>query len=54
MRRGRVVEQRPDARRARPRREHPYTRLLLSSVPQPGWDLETVIRIRRELESTAT
>ena len=49
MRRGRVVEQRPTVDvLAAP--EHPYTRLLLSSVPEPGWDLDAISRIRREAQ----
>jgi ABC-type glutathione transport system ATPase component len=45
MRRGVVVEQRPtvDVLSAP---EHPYTRLLLSSVPHPGWDLDAISRMR--------
>ena len=47
MRRGVVVEQRPtiDVLGAP---EHPYTRLLLSSVPRPGWDLDAISAMRRE------
>jgi peptide/nickel transport system ATP-binding protein len=29
--------------------EHPYTRLLMASVPRPGWDLDAVRRLRREV-----
>jgi peptide/nickel transport system ATP-binding protein len=45
MRRGVVVEQRPtvDVLSAP---EHPYTRLLLSSVPHPGWDLDAISAMR--------
>ncbi len=48
MRRGVVVEQRP-TRDVLDAPEHPYTRLLLSSVPRPGWDLEAIGRLRREV-----
>ena len=43
MRRGVVVEQRP-TRDVLDAPEHPYTRLLLSSVPRPGWDLDAIAR----------
>jgi len=52
MRRGVVVEQRPTAD-VLSAPEHPYTRLLLSSVPRPGWDLEAISKMRREAISTA-
>ncbi|WP_201761930.1 MULTISPECIES: ABC transporter ATP-binding protein [unclassified Nonomuraea] len=43
LHRGVVVEQGPVARvLAEP--EHPYTRLLLDSVPRPGWDPAKVVR----------
>ena len=29
--------------------EHPYTKLLLASVPEPGWDPAAVARARREV-----
>jgi oligopeptide transport system ATP-binding protein len=46
MRRGRVVEAGPTAQvLAEPR--HPYTRLLLDSVPQPGWDPRRLTEERR-------
>lgn len=45
MRRGQVVEQRPTAD-VLSAPEHPYTRLLLSSVPRPGWDLDAIGRLR--------
>ncbi len=49
MYRGRTVEHRPVADLlAAP--EHPYTRLLLSSVPHPGWDPEAIGAGRRGLE----
>lgn len=47
MRRGVVVEQRPTAD-VLSAPEHPYTRLLLSSVPHPGWDLDAISQMRRE------
>ncbi|WP_042430787.1 ATP-binding cassette domain-containing protein [Streptacidiphilus anmyonensis] len=46
--RGRPVEHRPMADLL-DAPEHPYTRLLLDSVPRPGWDPETIARRRREL-----
>ena len=47
MHRGRAVEQgRPARCSAAP--EHPYTRLLLSSLPRPDWDLAAISRMRRE------
>ena len=48
MRRGVVVEQRP-TRDVLDSPEHPYTRLLLSSVPRPGWDLDAIAALRREV-----
>jgi oligopeptide transport system ATP-binding protein len=46
MRRGRVVEAGPTARvLAEP--QHPYTRLLLDSVPRPGWDPRRLAEERR-------
>lgn len=49
MRSGTVVESGPTERvLADP--QHAYTRLLLDSVPRPGWDLERVRRGRLELE----
>ena len=48
MRRGIVVEQRP-TRDVLDSPEHPYTRLLLSSVPRPGWDLDAIAALRREV-----
>ncbi|MFF0479202.1 ABC transporter ATP-binding protein [Streptomyces sp. NPDC004284] len=48
MRRGQVVEAGPTAEvLAAPR--HPYTRLLLESVPRPGWDPEAIAAARRAL-----
>jgi len=48
MRRGRVVESgRTPQVLADPR--HPYTRLLLDSVPRPGWDLKRIAAARRAL-----
>lgn len=50
LRRGLVVEQGP-THRLLSAPEHPYTRLLLSSVPSPGWDLEAISRLRREVSA---
>ncbi|SBV04644.1 ATPase components of various ABC-type transport systems, contain duplicated ATPase [Streptomyces sp. Ncost-T6T-1] len=48
MRKGRVVESGPTAEvLAAP--QHPYTRLLLESVPRPGWDPEAIAAARRAL-----
>ncbi|WP_432082817.1 ABC transporter ATP-binding protein [Streptomyces sp. WAC 04229] len=48
MRRGRVVEAGPTAEvLAAP--QHPYTRLLLESVPRSGWDPEAIASARRAL-----
>ncbi|MFG2882734.1 ABC transporter ATP-binding protein [Streptomyces sp. NPDC048297] len=48
MRRGAVVEAGPTAEvLAAP--QHPYTRLLLESVPRPGWDPELISAARRAL-----
>ncbi|MFD8014632.1 ABC transporter ATP-binding protein [Streptomyces sp. NPDC058955] len=48
MRRGRVVEAGRTAEvLAAP--EHPYTRLLLDSVPRPGWDPAAIAAARRAL-----
>ncbi|GIG61599.1 hypothetical protein Lfu02_59710 [Longispora fulva] len=48
MRQGRVVEAGPTDRvLAEP--EHPYTRLLLESVPRPGWDPRRIAEARRAL-----
>lgn len=48
MRHGRIVDGgATEATLAAP--EHPYTRLLLDSVPEPGWDLDRLVRDRREL-----
>ena len=46
LHRGLVVEQGPTSRLLSAP-EHPYTRLLLSSVPRPGWDLDEIGRLRR-------
>ncbi|MFF4771467.1 ABC transporter ATP-binding protein [Microtetraspora fusca] len=52
MWRGAIVERGPTERvLAAP--EHPYTRLLLDSVPRPGWDPGRVAADRRALASTA-
>ncbi|MFE7331887.1 ABC transporter ATP-binding protein [Streptomyces sp. NPDC057565] len=48
MRHGAVVEAGPTAEvLAAP--QHPYTRLLLESVPRPGWDPELIAAARRAL-----
>ncbi|MER7823237.1 ABC transporter ATP-binding protein [Streptomyces sp. NPDC096097] len=48
MRHGRIVEAGATAEvLAAPR--HPYTRLLLESVPRPGWDPEAIAAARRVL-----
>ncbi|MFJ6702278.1 MULTISPECIES: ABC transporter ATP-binding protein [unclassified Streptomyces] len=48
MRRGRVVEAGPTTEvLAAP--QHPYTRLLLESVPRPGWDPRAIAAARRAL-----
>ncbi|WP_369374267.1 ABC transporter ATP-binding protein [Streptomyces sp. cg36] len=56
MHRGRVVESGATARvLAAPR--HPYTRLLMDSVPRPGWNPERIAAARQELsrpQSTPT
>ncbi|MFF0968400.1 ABC transporter ATP-binding protein [Streptomyces sp. NPDC003703] len=53
MRHGAVVEAGPTAEvLAAPR--HPYTRLLLDSVPRPGWDPEAISAARRALEPAVT
>jgi ABC-type glutathione transport system ATPase component len=51
MYRGRTMEQRPVADLlAAP--EHLYTRLLLASVPRPGWDPDDIRRQRVELDAS--
>ncbi|MBB4951811.1 ABC-type glutathione transport system ATPase component [Kitasatospora gansuensis] len=48
MRQGRIVESGRTAEvLAAPR--HPYTRLLLDSVPRPGWDPKAIAAARRSL-----
>ncbi|HEU5027223.1 MAG TPA: ATP-binding cassette domain-containing protein [Spirillospora sp.] len=49
MRHGRIVE-RGDTERILREPRHPYTRLLLDSIPAPGWDLDRVARDRRALD----
>ncbi|MQY09445.1 ABC transporter ATP-binding protein [Actinomadura macrotermitis] len=49
MRHGRVVE-RGETERVLRAPQHPYTRLLLDSIPSPDWDLERVARDRRALD----
>nr|WP_246586319.1 hypothetical protein [Streptomyces yatensis] len=48
MRRGRAVETGPTTR-VLDTPADPYTRLLLSSVPQDGWDPAETVRLRAEL-----
>ncbi|MER6526294.1 ATP-binding cassette domain-containing protein [Streptomyces sp. NPDC001508] len=50
MRHGRVVEHGPTEQLLRSP-QHPYTRLLLDSIPSPGWDLDRVAEDRRALDS---
>ncbi|MFB6813360.1 ABC transporter ATP-binding protein [Streptomyces sp. NPDC056347] len=53
MRHGAVIEAGPTAEvLAAPR--HPYTRLLLESVPRPGWDPEAISAARRALRPVTT
>ncbi|MGW6708005.1 ABC transporter ATP-binding protein [Streptomyces sp. NPDC054956] len=48
MRHGRIVESGPTQQvLADP--QHPYTRLLLESVPRPGWDPRSIAAARRAL-----
>ncbi|UKY54161.1 ABC transporter ATP-binding protein [Streptomyces inhibens] len=47
--RGRTMEHRPVADLLTAP-GHPYTRLLLASVPRPGWDPDSISRRRRELD----
>jgi ABC-type glutathione transport system ATPase component len=51
MRRGEVVEHRPTADLL-DSPEHPYTRLLLSAVPRPGWNPDEIGRLRREADAS--
>ncbi|WP_329122286.1 ABC transporter ATP-binding protein [Streptomyces sp. NBC_01465] len=46
--RGRTMEHRPVADLLESP-EHPYTKLLLASVPRPGWDPDSISARRREL-----
>lgn len=48
---GRVVESGPTGR-VLSQPEHPYTRLLLHSVPRPGWDPAQIAADRRALQET--
>ncbi|WP_441248574.1 ABC transporter ATP-binding protein [Kitasatospora sp. McL0602] len=51
MRHGRIVESgRTDRVLANP--QHPYTRLLLESVPRPGWDPKQIAVARRALAAS--
>lgn len=49
MYRGRTMEHRPVTELLTDP-GHPYTRLLLASVPRPGWDPDSISRRRRELD----
>ncbi|MFI6522331.1 ABC transporter ATP-binding protein [Spirillospora sp. NPDC050679] len=49
MRHGRIVE-RGETEQILRSPQHPYTRLLLDSIPSPGWDLDRVARDRRALD----
>jgi ABC-type oligopeptide transport system ATPase subunit len=50
--RGVTVEHRPvQALLADP--QHPYTKLLLSSVPRSGWDLDAISSLRLEVAAAA-
>ncbi|WP_239516953.1 ATP-binding cassette domain-containing protein [Streptomyces sp. ICC4] len=49
MYRGRTMEHRPVSELLTDP-HHPYTRLLLASVPRPGWDPDSISRRRRELD----
>ncbi|GAA3583212.1 ATP-binding cassette domain-containing protein [Nonomuraea rosea] len=49
MRHGRVVE-RGETEQILRSPQHPYTRLLLDSIPSPGWDLDRVAQDRRALD----
>lgn len=51
MFRGSIIESGPTAE-VLERPEHPYTRLLLSSVPRLGWDPAQVSQARREFLAT--
>ncbi|SEM51112.1 ABC transporter ATP-binding protein [Streptacidiphilus jiangxiensis] len=48
MRHGRIVEAGPTAQ-VLDDPQHPYTRLLLDSVPRPGWDPKGIAAARRAL-----
>lgn len=50
MYRGRIVEEGATAQVLREPTE-PYTRLLVSSVPRPGWDPHEVVRRRAEFDA---
>ncbi|MET9604299.1 ATP-binding cassette domain-containing protein [Streptomyces sp. NPDC006512] len=52
MYRGRTMEHRPVADLLGDP-QHPYTRLLLASVPRPGWDPDSISRRRRGLDLRA-
>ncbi|GAA2616163.1 ATP-binding cassette domain-containing protein [Actinomadura fulvescens] len=49
MRHGRIVE-RGETEQILRSPQHPYTRLLLDSIPSPGWDLDRVAQDRRALD----
>ncbi|WP_406510294.1 ABC transporter ATP-binding protein [Streptomyces sp. NBC_00212] len=51
MRQGRIVESgSTDQVLSEP--QHPYTQLLLDSVPRPGWDPRAIVAARRALQHT--
>jgi peptide/nickel transport system ATP-binding protein len=52
LHRGRPVEHRPMAELL-DAPDHPYTRLLLASIPHPGWDPDDIARRRRALSQPA-
>ncbi|MBG0832695.1 ABC transporter ATP-binding protein [Planomonospora sp. ID67723] len=49
MRHGRIVE-RGETEQILRSPQHPYTRLLLDSIPSPDWDLDRVAQDRRALD----
>ncbi|WP_327358262.1 ABC transporter ATP-binding protein [Streptomyces sp. NBC_01304] len=50
LRKGRIVERGPTAQLlSEP--QHPYTRLLLASLPRPGWEPERIGAARRALDA---
>ncbi|MER5560373.1 ABC transporter ATP-binding protein [Streptomyces sp. NPDC048491] len=53
MRQGRIVEA-GSTEQVLSVPQHPYTRLLLESVPRPGWDPHAIAAARRALHHTAS